>query len=48
MLLDETNKKVLHEFVVLYKNMWADNGDILSYIYAGTASTTSELTREGK
>ena len=28
--------------------MWADNGDQISYIYAGTASTTSELTREGK
>jgi hypothetical protein len=34
--------------VVQYKNIWADNGDQLSYIYAGTASTTSELTREGK
>jgi hypothetical protein len=47
-MLDELNKKVLPEFIVLYKNIWADNGDQLSQLYAGTDCITSELTREGK
>lgn len=28
--------------------MWANNGDMLSFLYAGTNSSISELAREGK
>lgn len=31
-----------------FKNMWADNGDMLSYQYTGTASTISSITRGDK
>jgi hypothetical protein len=34
------------EFV--FKNTWADNGDALSYLYAGTGSLKSDFTRTGK
>lgn len=30
------------------KNMWADNGDILSKQYAGTSSTITSVTKTGK
>ena len=48
-ILDEPNKKEgVHPFIVQFKNLWADNGDDLSFLYAGTGCTTSEVTREGK
>lgn len=28
--------------------MWADNGDIIAKIYAGTGATTSSVTRNGQ
>jgi hypothetical protein len=44
-ILDESNNEGTHPFIVSFKNLWADNGDHLSYIYAGTGCTTSEVTR---
>ena len=38
----------IHPFIIQFKNIWADNGDQLSYLYAGTSCTTSAVTREGK
>ena len=31
-----------------FKNLWADNGDYLSFQYTGTGSTISSVTREGR
>jgi synaptojanin len=47
-LLDNDNIKQQHPFIVAYKNLWADNGDSMSMHYAGTGSTTSNITRHGK
>jgi hypothetical protein len=35
-------------FKTVFKNIWADNGDILSRIYAGTGALKSSITRKGK
>ncbi|KAI8816093.1 Sac phosphatase domain-containing protein [Fimicolochytrium jonesii] len=35
-------------FATLYNNLWADNGDWLSKIYAGTGALKSSFTRKGK
>lgn len=35
-------------FVKSFKNLWADNGDLLSYEYTGTGSTISSVTRNGR
>ncbi|CAD8166728.1 unnamed protein product [Paramecium octaurelia] len=45
---DENNKKLLHDLIIKYKIMWANNGDMLSFIYSGSGSTVSEMAREGK
>lgn len=37
----------LAKFSMSFKNIWADNGDMLSYHYCGTGSTTSDVTRNG-
>jgi hypothetical protein len=47
-LLDESSRKSQYDFMINYKNMWADNGDQLSLIYAGTGAINSDVTREGK
>ena len=31
-----------------FRKMWADNGDAISLIYAGTGATTSSVTRKGE
>lgn len=31
-----------------FKEMWADNGDFISIQYAGTASTITTVTKNGK
>ena len=46
--LDNANMKNLHPFIQEFRNIWADNGDILSKHYAGTGSTISNITRVGK
>jgi hypothetical protein len=30
-----------------FKNVWADNGDMISYHYTGTGSTHTDITRDG-
>lgn len=45
---DESNKKLISDIVIKFKNMWANNGDMLSKLYSGCGSTVSEMTREGK
>lgn len=47
-LLDTDNIKQQHPFITSYKGLWADNGDYMSMHYAGTNSTTSNVTRTGK
>lgn len=46
--LDSTNAKQQHEFIINFKRLWADNGDVLSKHYSGTGSPISNVTRTGK
>ena len=46
--LDNDNPKQQHPFILQFKNVWADNGDIISQHYAGTGSVISNVTRTGK
>lgn len=32
----------------IMKNMWAENGDMISKQYAGTSSTITSVTKTGK
>lgn len=46
----ETDMLKLYEssrnpFILQIRNIWADNGDMISKIYAGTGATTSSVTR---
>lgn len=41
-------KNMTENFISHFKNMWADNGDYISKVYAGTGATTSSTTRKGK
>jgi hypothetical protein len=36
------------EFESIFKNTWADNGDVLSNLYAGTGALKADITRTGK
>lgn len=42
---EATNDGYIHEIL---KNMWADNGDVISRQYAGTSSTITSVTKTGK
>jgi hypothetical protein len=46
--LDNDNPKQQHPFIMKFKNVWADNGDLISMHYAGTGSVISGVTRTGK
>lgn len=35
-------------WLALFRALWADNGDTISLIYAGTGATTSSVTRKGE
>ncbi len=35
-------------FEIIFKNLWADHGDHLSFAYSGTAALKSDFTRTGK
>ncbi len=35
-------------FIGNFKELWAVNGDNISYLYAGTASSTATLTKTGQ
>ena len=45
---DNDNPKQQHPFIIKFKNIWADNGDLISMHYAGTGSVISGVTRTGK
>ena len=38
----------LHKFITKFKNIWADNGDAISFHYSGTGSTHTAVIRTGK
>lgn len=44
----EGNTCLLNEIMPLFNNMWADNADLISRIYSGTISISSNITRFGK
>ncbi|KAG0638498.1 hypothetical protein HOY80DRAFT_1047482 [Tuber brumale] len=46
--LKQTGKNFGHEFWIRHSTLWADNGDALSKIYAGTGALKSSFTRTGK
>ncbi|CAK76155.1 unnamed protein product (macronuclear) [Paramecium tetraurelia] len=46
--LDENSSHITNYFVQYFKNIWADNGDMLSNQYTGTGSTHTNITRTGK
>ncbi len=39
--------KKTHDFLKSLKILWADNGDNISWFYAGTNATTSKMTKTG-
>ena len=42
------NNKPSYQFWQVHSSLWADNGDALSKIYAGTGALKSSFTRKGK
>jgi hypothetical protein len=42
------NEQALSDFWMRHSTLWADNGDALSKIYAGTGALKSSFTRHGK
>jgi hypothetical protein len=44
----EGDANMLNEIMPLFNNMWADNADLISRIYSGTISISSNITRFGK
>jgi hypothetical protein len=38
----------VHPLMDAFKELWADNGDYISVQYAGTASTITTVTKNGK
>lgn len=47
-LLEHLNHNFGQEFWMRHSSLWADNGDALSKIYAGTGALKSSFTRTGK
>ena len=47
-LIDNTGEGLKdHPLMKNLQKIWADNGDLLSRHYAGTDSTSSDITRKG-
>ena len=46
--MDEENDKIDNPLIKNFKNIWADNGDMLSAHYTGTGSTHTNITRTGR
>ncbi|PWW76141.1 DNase I-like protein [Tuber magnatum] len=46
--LEQADKSFGHEFWIRHSTLWADNGDALSKIYAGTGALKSSFTRTGR
>lgn len=44
----DTTKQPLHPFITEFKHRWADNGDLISWHYAGTGSVMTSVTRSGR
>ena len=42
-MLDKAHSPFITDFRIL----WANNGDAISFVYAGTGATTSSVTRKG-
>jgi hypothetical protein len=42
------NPKTRYPLIEAFKELWTDNGDFISVQYAGTASATSTVTKNGK
>ena len=47
-LRHRSEKRLIQDFWVRHSTLWADNGDALSKIYAGTGALKSSFTRSGK
>lgn len=48
MFLDHRSERASPDFWVRHSSLWADNGDNLSRIYAGTGALKTSFTRHGK
>ena len=46
-VLEKMDSKSVIPFFKDLKHMWADSGDSISYAYAGTQATTSNMTKHG-
>jgi len=46
--LAHQNERAISDFWMRHSSLWADNGDALSRIYAGTGALKSSFTRHGK
>ena len=46
--MDEEDVKIDNLLISNFKNIWADNGDMLSAHYTGTGSTHTNITRTGR
>jgi len=46
--VDNNNPNLQHNFIVSFKNLWAQNADFISMHYAGTGSVISGVTKTGK
>ncbi|KAI9812660.1 MAG: inositol polyphosphate 5-phosphatase [Thelocarpon impressellum] len=46
--LESRGERALPDFWMRHSSLWADNGDALSKIYAGTGALKSSFTRHGK
>jgi hypothetical protein len=42
------NNNHIKNFIQNFKTLWAENGDYLSFIYAGSNSVTSRITKTGQ
>jgi hypothetical protein len=47
-LLAEMRNNRDNAFIKKFRNIWADNGDAVSYHYTGTGSTHTDITRDGR
>ncbi|KAI9839420.1 MAG: inositol polyphosphate 5-phosphatase [Thelocarpon superellum] len=48
LFLGHVGKRASADFLMRHNTLWADNGDALSKIYAGTGALKSSFTRHGK
>lgn len=47
-LSEHQNIKEYKNFQYIFKNVWADNADALSFLYSGTGALKTDFTRTGK